>query len=433
MATQDLELIAKKFPEYMQRVEKNYKRNFILLAFDTAFFTFSTSLLSQDTVLPAFLSNLTDNLVLIGLIPAIFNLGYFLPQIISAFITQNTPKRKGYILFIAIAERVGILFIAISAQMSGVLPDKFVIPFFLISFAVYASTFGLIMPAYSDFISKAIYKKRGLYFGVNQVLGGMIGFFASIVTARILETSNFPFNFRLLFWISFSASFISPILIANFKETEFPIQPSKKNVRAFTKHIIQVIRGNANLRNYIFTRQLIGLAAMGFSFYAIYTIKSYDLPLSTLGIYTMIIIISQSLSGVLWGYIGDKFGYKKVMVLSTVFLLLQGIIALTIHHPSGMLAISITIGSVYSAMYICHPNLIFEIAPPEETSLFIGLSNSLIAPIIGTAPILAGAIVDNLGYTQLFITISVAAIAAFVLAVFVFVEPRKFELDPAQK
>ncbi len=424
MAAKDLNLIAKKFPDYMKKVEGNYKRNFLLLAFDTAFFTFSTSLLAQDTVLPGFLSYLTDNPVIIGLIPAIFNLGYFLPQIISSFLMQNTPKRKGYILFIAIAERVGILMIAATAQATGVLSPAFTVPFFLISFTVYSSTFGLIMPAYSDFISKAIYKKRGVYYGVNQALGGMIGFIASVVTTRILDTNGFPLNYRILFWISFASSFISPILIANFKEVAFPIQPEKKTIRSFGKHIINIIKGNQNLRRYIFSRQLIGLAAMGFSFYSVYSLKTFALSPSILGIYTMIIIISQSLSGILWGYLGDKLGYKVPMVVSTILIFIQGLIALFFHHPFSITIISAIIGIVYSAMFICHPNLIFEIAPPEETSLFIGLSNSLIAPIIGTAPILAGAIVEKLGYSRLFIAVSVAAAAAFALSAFAFKEPR---------
>jgi len=423
MAAKSLESIAKKYPEYMERVEKYFKRNFLLLAFDTAFFTFSTSLLAQDTVLPGFLSHLTDNPVLIGLIPAIFNLGFFLPQIISSFITQNTPKRKNYILWIAIAERIGILLIAGTAQLTGILSNSFTILFFLISFTVYTSTFGLIMPAYSDFISKAIYKNRGTYYGVNQALSGIIGFVASLVTTRILRTNDFPLNYRLLFWVSFATSFISPILIANFKETDFPIQPIKKNVRTFTRHVIEILKSNHNLRKYIYARQLIGLAAMGFSFFSVYALKLYNLPASTLGVYTMIIITAQSISGIIWGYIGDKYGYKVLMVVSAILIIVQGIIALTVHHPVGILIISGIIGIVYSAMYICHPNLIFEIAPPEETGLFIGLSNTLIAPIIGTAPILAGAIVDHLGYTHLFFMISAVAVTAFYTSTFIFQEP----------
>lgn len=427
MAARDLNFIEQKFPEYMKKVKGNYKRNFLLLAFDTAFFTFSTSLLSHDTVLPGFLSYLTENPILIGLIPAIFNLGYFLPQIISSFLTQNTPKRKGYILFIAIAERVGILMIAATAQMTGVFSNNVAVALFLLSFTVYASTFGLIMPAYSDFISKAIYKNRGIYYGVNLALSGFIGFAASIATTRILALNGFPLNYRLLFWISFAASFISPILIANLKEVEFPVQPVKKTVRTFIHHIIELIKGNRNLRRYVIARQLIGLAAMGFSFYAVYSLKTYNLPISILGVYSMVIIIAQSLSGMLWGYIGDRFGYKIPMVISTILILIQGLIALFVHHPIGSMIISATMGLVYSAMYICHANIIFEIAPPEETSLFIGLSNSLIAPIIGTAPILAGAIIEGFGYDQLFIAISVSAVFSFLVATFGFKEPRQID------
>ncbi len=430
MATQDIKSISERFPKYMGEVEKNYRRNLLLLIFDSSFFTFSTALLSQDTVIPAFLSYLTDNPILIGLIPAIFNLGFFLPQIISSFITHNSPKRMNYILFIAIMERVGILLIALVAQVTNVVSNQLVVAFFLLSFSLYCSAFGFIMPAYSDYISKAIYKQRGIFYGLNQALRGVIGFIASLVTMRILAHNDFPSNFRTLFWVSFSASFISPILIANLKEVPFPIQPARKSVRTFSKHILRVIRGNSNLRSYIYARQLIGLAAMGFSFLSLYAIKTYDLPASVFGTYTMIIIIAQSLSGVLWGMIGDRYGYKILLIWSTVLLFIQGLISLFLHHPISGWINSAIIGIVYSAINIGHPNLIFEISPPEETSLFIGLSNSLIAPIIGTAPILAGVIVDFMGYKQLFVAICVASIAAFFLSTFKFREPRDFDTGP---
>ena len=112
---------------------------------------------------------------------------------------------------------------------------------------------GLIMPAYSDFVSKAIYKKRGLFYGINQALGGVIGFVASLVATRILASRDFPENFRAIFWVSFAFSFISPIIISNLKEIEFPIQPKKKNVSEFIKNIPVIIRRNPNLRKYVLT------------------------------------------------------------------------------------------------------------------------------------------------------------------------------------
>ena len=424
MTTQDIKAIAEKYPNYQKEVAKNFRRNFILIALDSAFFTFSTALLSHDTILPAFLEYLTDNPVLIGLIPAIFNIGYFFPQIISAYITQNTPKRKSLILTIAIAERIGILFIALASQLTDTFSPQVIIWLFFFAFSLFSATLGLIMPAYSDFTAKAIFKKRGLFYGINQMIGGVIGFIASLAAARVLDINVFPHSYRTIFWLSFACSFISPFIIANFKEVEFPAQPKRRNVKAFINHTWNLIRTNKNLRRYVYTRQLLGLAAMGYAFFSIYAIERFGLPDRMFGIYTMAILLSQSLIGVVWGAIGDRFGYKWVLSISGLIMLAQGIIALLAQQPFAFLIVSALIGFIYSAMYICHPNLIFEIAPPEETSLYIGLSNTLIAPVISLGPILGGLLVERYGYTQLFITICFVALGAFILATFLFKEPR---------
>ena len=210
--------------------------------------------------------------------------------------------------------------IAVSSQMISRFPNGTVILFFFLAYSLYSSTMGLIMPAYSDFVSKAIYKKRGLFYGINQALGGVIGFVASLVATRLLASRGFPENFRAIFWVSFAFSFISPIIISNFKETEFPIHPKKKNISAFIKNIPVIIRKNQNFRKYVLTRQLIGLATMGHAFFTIYAIQVFHLSDSMLGIFTMAILLSQSLSGILWGFVGDKFGYKKILIIGSILL-----------------------------------------------------------------------------------------------------------------
>ena len=104
--------------------------------------------------------------------------------------------------------------------------------------------------------------------------------------------------------------------------------------------------------------------------------------------------------------------------------MLQSIIALTAQNPGGFILVASLIGFIYSAMFIVHPNLIFEMAPPEETSLYIGVSNTLIAPVISLGPIIGGLIVDKLGYTQLFIAVGAAALASLIVGTFLFREPR---------
>lgn len=424
MITKDIQILFSKYPQYGKEIKRNYKKNFLLIASDSAFFTFSTTLLSQDTVLPAFISQLSSSSVLIGLIPALFYLGYFLPQIISSYFTQTRSKRKGMILRIAIAERIGILLIALTSQVIFKLPNTIILVLFFFSYALFTSTTGLIIPSYSDFISKAIYKKRGLFYGINQAMGGIIGFSASLLAMNILSNFNFPKNFQYIFWLSFAFSFISPFIISNFKETEFPIPPRQISISNFIKNIPSIMREYPNLGKYIISRHLIGLAMMGNSFFLIYAMKQFNLDSGVVGIFTMVILLSQSISGLVWGQIGDKFGYQKVLSAGSLLLVAEGVIALLAKDQWGFFVIAGLIGSVYSSIYICHSNIIFVISPPEDTGLFIGLSNTLIAPILALAPILGGKIIDSFGYGSLFVTITTTGIFAAAVSTFIFREPK---------
>jgi len=429
MVTKDIQTIIDSYPDYLAEVQKNYWRNFILLCFDSSFFTFSTSLLSQDTILPYFLDALTSNPVLIGLIPALFYLGYLLPQIISSFITVNTAKRKKIILVIAIAERIGILFIAITSSLISRVSINLVLTLFFLSYMVYTTTMGLIMPAYSDFISKAIYKGRGMYYGVTQAIGGLIGFAASYVSTILLSRYDFPLNYQYLFWLSFLTSFVSPILIANFREVELPVKIVKQSFSAFVKGIPALINSRPGVKNYIFARQLIGLAIIGNSFFSVYAINHFNQASSVLGYYTMAILLAQCLSGVVWGMVGDRFGYKKVLIAASLIPLLNSALALLSTQTWPFILISSLIGVYYSAIYIGHPNIIFEISPPEQTSQFIGISNTLIAPVAVVAPIIGGKIVEVSGYRTLFILMLIFSLIATLFTIFKVVEPRKMGED----
>ena len=61
--------------------QKNVTWNFNVNLIDVIFITFGFSLISRETVMPVLVSTLTDSKLAIGLIPAIWALGYYLPQL----------------------------------------------------------------------------------------------------------------------------------------------------------------------------------------------------------------------------------------------------------------------------------------------------------------------------------------------------------------
>ena len=424
MISTDIQKLEQEHPEYIEAVKKNYWWNFIVLMLDSSIFNFSVAMLSQDTIIPFFVSKLTSNEVFIGLVPAIFYLGYFFPQLIGAFIVNGKPTRKWSIFWIAIAERIGILMIALLAQFLGLFSNSMALWLLMFSYLVFSVTNGLIAPGYADFISKNIFRNRGIFYGAMGGLGGLIGFGASLTAAFLLDRYSFPVNLRVLFWIGFGTSFISPFFIASFREIPYPVKRQVEPLIDFIKAIPVHIRSCKGFGRFMLTRAFWSLGSIANAFFALYAMMRFELSESTLGIFTMIILLTQSVTGFLWGWIGDRFGFKHTYVISSVFYGLIGVLSLTALGPWAFYVIAFFIGSTYSVQRTCDPSMVFELAPPSETSRFVGISNTFVAPVMTLAPLIGGLIVNHFSHISLFWIVLVVGVLSTVLTMFYMPNPR---------
>ncbi|HDH09465.1 MAG TPA: hypothetical protein ENF84_00840, partial [Chloroflexi bacterium] len=76
---------------YNREIEKHYPRNFIVNVLDFSFYSLGLSFASVMTILPLYLSHLTTSTILIGLIPALANTGWTLPQLFTANYVGRLP------------------------------------------------------------------------------------------------------------------------------------------------------------------------------------------------------------------------------------------------------------------------------------------------------------------------------------------------------
>ena len=88
------------------------KRNFLPLAFDGAFFLLGLSMVSHEAVLPACAAALGASNVVIGLIPAIVQVGWFLPPLLVANYVTRWRSKKDLLLIWTIFQRLPWLFLA---------------------------------------------------------------------------------------------------------------------------------------------------------------------------------------------------------------------------------------------------------------------------------------------------------------------------------
>ena len=234
-------------------------------------------------------------------------------------------------------------------------------------------------------------------------------------------------NMQTLFWLGFAASFISPFLIASYKETPFPEERIREPLIIYLKALPALIKGESNFIRYLITRCFMAFSFTANAFYAIYAIHKFQLPVGYLANLTMIILVSQSSLGFVWGWIGDKFGYKIISIIALSLVAMEASLAIMVHHPFAFYIICLCEGGVISAMSQYDPNMIYELVPPRATSNFIGVTNTSLDLLHALAPLFGGFLVDKFSYEALFISALVISLANLILTVVVVRDPRKVQ------
>jgi MFS family permease len=420
----DVELMRRSRPEWAADAERHLRRNYVLMTADMASFSFAITLLSETTILPAFVKTLTAAPVALGFLAAIYALGHFLPQLAGSYLAMLTERRKPLLVAICAAERVGILLIALAAQLVGVTTQVTVLLVFFLAFAFYSTTTGLIGPVYGDFIAKSIVRHRGWLYGGAQLLGGLMGAGAAALADRFLSTLPYPIGIQACFWTAFALSFISLLFVVNFHEVHYPDREPRIRARELLARIPGILRENRAYRWFLTARTAMAVGTMGVGFAAGAALDR-GLVTQDAAVLALVYLAAQSAGGLAWGVIGDRLGWKRVLMLAAGCLALAMLVAVEARGIGPFIATFVLLGGVNSAAMMGDPNITYEVAPPSETSRYLGITSTVLAPTLALAPLIGAVIAALFSYEAVFITAAVFAVVGLVIATAKFVEPRR--------
>lgn len=404
-------------------MREHQKRNVPLMILDGAAFALVLSMLSETTIIPAFVEGLTGSAVLVGLVGAIFALGRYAPQLIGAHLVLGRERRKPLFVTIIVGQRVGILAVAASAQLAGTLDTSLVVVLFLISFGMYAALAGIIGPVFGDFVAKAVPVGRGLFFGTVQLIGGLLGFGAALVAENVIREYPFPVGNQILFWAAVAGSLVSLVLVSFLKEERLP-DPAPRP--AFTRTLASIpgiLRNDPDYRRYLAGRLLQAIAAGGMGFVVVAGLQGSTLVPSDAALLAAAFILAQAVLGFGLGALGNAIGWRAVMVVGGGLMSAGFAVAAV----GGTLTVSIIamamLGGANSLVFVGDQNMSIELAPPGATSVYLGLTSTALGPFFIAGPLLAGVLSPVVGFTPVFVMAAVLAGAGALLCLRVR-EPR---------
>ena len=406
-------------------VKRDYRWNFTVNLLDWVFFSMGMSFASVNTVLPAFARHLTSSNFLIGLAPCLNTLGWFLPQILVANFVQKLKRKKSLIIFTGLGERTPWLFLFLVVMVFSSSSSFVLLATFFMLYGVFTFSGGIGGPAWQDMVAKVIpLKKRGRFWGWSNFLSGGTGIFAAFLSIHVLKSFPFPRNFALCFLFAFIATSVSYVFLILIREPVYPVKNKESGFKEYFLQLPSLLRKDKNFLSFLISSIFLSCGAMATPFFAVHAMNKLTLPDSQIGVFTLLLLTGQTISSILWGYLGDKKGYKLIMELGILLTMLTIVLAVLSSSIYLFYGVFFIFGWAFSASFISSLGIVLEFSTPEMRPTYIALSNTVKAPFMSLSPLLGGILADKTSFPFVFILTVFILLGGILYLVFLVREPR---------
>lgn len=398
------EMSDERFRRFEEEVRRNFRWNFAVNCVDFGLFTVALSFASVATILPAFVKHFTASSVLIGAVAALSTLGWFLPQLLVAGHIERLERKKPFILRYGIGERLPWLVLALVTFLFRTASASWMLGAFFVLYGWYTFSGGIVGNAWLDMVAKAIpERRRGAFFGTSRFAGGVLGVLGGLLAGHLLERYAFPGNFGRCFLLTFAFTSTSLVFFSLNREPVYPVQKEHRSFWAYLRRLPEVLRRDPAFARLLGVGVLLSFGGMGSGFYAVHAIDRLGLESGKVGTFTAFLLAAQTVTNLPWGYLGDRKGYKCVMVASAICGILAALVAAVGGSLLAFYGVFVLLGASWSSGMIAASNIVLEFCRPEDRPTYIGLAGTIRAPFMGLAPILGGILADRFGYPFVFL------------------------------
>ncbi|MBK8045904.1 MAG: MFS transporter [Anaerolineales bacterium] len=300
--------------------EAHYNWNFTVNVLDGALFWFGASFISSTTILPLFVSKLTTDPFWFALLAVLAQASWYLPQLFTAGWTEQLARKKPVIVNLGFfTERVPLWLLPVAALLALRAP-AFALLLFFFAYAWHGFGAGAVATAWSDMVARVFpVRKRGWFFGFSAFIGTGLGAIGAFFSSWLLEAYPYPVNFAWAFAIAALAITVSWVFLAFTRE---PAQPAPAHIKAQKGNSWRKIRGvvkeDRNFRNFLWSRFLLNMGRMGAGFLTVAAVEQFNVADSTVGIYTAVLLVGQTLGNLLAGVVADRRGHKLSLAIGSL-------------------------------------------------------------------------------------------------------------------
>lgn len=408
--------------------DENEKRNFRLFIINGTFTRIGFRLIGPSTVLAAFVKQLTNSNLMVGLTSSTMRAGWMWPQLLISSLLEHRPRKMPFYM-IGVAARIiaWMLILVLTLSIGNRNYLLLFICFYLLYFTA-SSSMGISTLPYQDIVAKSIpVQRRARLFSLRQLLGGFFGIGVGILIRYILGEGfflSFPYNYATIFGLAILVMICGVISFSLVRE---PIHPVNDARRPFWQHLRRgayFLKTDRDYRYFMIFRAVSTFGGMCMPFYVPYALDSVGLgvPESTIGWFIMVGAISGVFSNTLWGYMGEKYGSKLLLIVTSCLACTVPVIAASTRYIPAPYQVKfyflvfIVAQAYLNGGMIAYMTYALNLAPSKSRPTYLGFLNTVMFPM-SFVPVLAGALLKIVSYETMFIMSAGMAILAVYFAI----------------
>jgi MFS family permease len=360
----------------------------------------------------------------------IANSGWFLPQLFTANTVQRLPRRKPVVVNLGFfTERLPLWLLPLSALLAVQAPGGGVAPLLP----------GLCQPCHrrrrgghglarsggphhSGEPSRPflwhhhLRRQRHGRFGrhLQRLAAGRAGF----------SHVNFVATFAL------AALFItlSWAALAQAREPEQRVTAPRQSSRQYWAGLPRILAQDHNFRRYINARLLMVLGGMGAGFLTVAAVSRWQVSDGAVGLYTLALLIGQTLGNAGAGFLADQRGHKLPLELGSLLMVIAYLLAWLAPGPAWYYAVFLALGIATGAVVVSGMMIVLEFSPDKLRPTYAGLSNTAMG-LLGMVSPLIGAWLASRSYDWLFALSALFWLAGLTSLRFWVREPRGTDVE----
>ncbi len=385
-------------------------------------------LVNAPTIVPAYLHSLAAGLpnanAVVGLGMALQQLGGVISPVVGAAHVEHRDKLMPTAVVLGTLMRLPLLAMAISGWLMRGQPLLITLIVMLFLMGIFSGSQRVV---FQLLMAKVIpIARRGRLQAWRNMTGGAIAALLAYLAGRYLIEKNILGNgyattFMIAFLLTTAGLTVLQVLI---REPVSPHLPQQSRFRDRMKDFPALVAGDRDYRNFLIAQLFAMASRVAAPFYILHAGKVATLTGGQIGLLSLAYLGADTVSNLVWGYLGDRGGFRSSFVLSLV-LFIGSTVVLMLSHDTLFLAVAFFgLGAAQSGYNMSSSTMVLEFGAKQDVAMRLGISAMVEGLMSFLGPLAGGLIADWAGYGPVFSLSIALQLIALVVLVTAVKEPR---------